>query len=73
MKKIQRGKEFRWQFIKQSYADNKNINDESSEFSNNNVEEDEQTENEDELSDISENSNNKNETNPDKIAKKEYY
>ena len=26
---MQRGKEFRWQFIKQSYADNKNINDES--------------------------------------------
>ena len=67
---MQSGKEFRWQFIKQSYTDNKNIDDESSEFSNNNVEEDEQTENESELLDISENPNNKNEINPDKMAKK---
>ena len=51
---MQSGKEFRWQFIKQSYADNKNIDDESSEFSNNDVE-DEEVENESELSDISEN------------------
>ena len=73
LKKMQSGKEFRWQFIKQSYADNKNINDESSEFSNNNVEEDEQSENESELSDISENTNNKNEINPNKMSKKRIY
>ena len=65
---MQRGKEFRWQFIKQSYADNKNIDDESSEFSNNDVEEEEETESE--LSYISESTDNKNEINPDKMSKK---